>query len=156
MKKKPLISSHIFPFTYLLGYLMEYETARYPPKLCPISIMDSRPTFALHCSMDSTNWSSASWASVENRGLLLWPKPSRSKAKTGRCWERASRFWAQRPTPPPNPCSRTMGVLSLTSSLLKVKVHRWLPLEMGTHCLEKVLSIPRKGQKNNYILWNKW
>lgn len=133
--------------TYLPGYLIEYETAKYPPRLCPSSIIESRPTLVLHCSIDSTNWSSASWASVENRGLLLCPNPSRSRAKMGRCWERMSKFWAQRPTPPPNPWSRTMGVLSLTCSSLKVKVHSWLPLEMGTNCLEKLLSIPRDTKK---------
>lgn len=114
--------------------------------------MDSRPTFTLHCSMDSTNWSSASWASVGNRGLLLCPKPSRSRAQTGRCWERASRFWAQRPTPPPKPWSRTKGVLSLTWSLLKLRVHRWLPLEMGTYCLEKVLCTPEKKEKWLFLI----
>lgn len=130
---------------------MEYDTARYPPRLCPSSIMDSKPTWALHCSTDSTNWSSASWASEENIGLLLWPKPSRSRAKTGRCWDRASRFWAQMATPLPNPWRRTIGVLFFTQSLLKVRVHSRLPLEMGTCCLEKALStsVEGRGEQRN-------
>lgn len=130
--------------THLPGYLIEYDTARYPPRLCPSSIIDSRPTLALHCSIDSTNCSSAFSASVENRGLLLCPKPSRSRAKMGRCGERASKLWAQRPTPHPNPWSNTMGVLSLTWELVKVRVHRQLPLEIGTYCFEKVLFTPAK------------
>lgn len=136
---------------HLLGYSMAYDTARYPPRLWPRRTMESRPTFSLHCSMDSTNCCSASWASVEKSGLLLCPKPSRSRAYTGRSWDKASRFWAHRPTPPPNPWSRTMGVLPVTLSLLKFRVHRRLLLEMEICCFKKGLSTPEGTSQQKRI-----
>lgn len=138
-----------YSLPHLLGYFMEYDTARYPPRLWPRSIMASRPTFSLHCSMDSTNCCSASWASEEKWGLLLRPKPSRSRAYTGRCWDRASRFWAHRPTPPPKPCRRTTGVLP--ASLLNFRVQSWLPLEMDTYCFKKGLSTPKGTSRKNKL-----
>lgn len=50
-------------------------------------------------------------ASEGNGGLELLPKPSRSKAYTGRDLHSASRFLIHRPTPPPKPWTITRGVL---------------------------------------------
>lgn len=83
--------------------------------------MFSRPTDCLHCSMESTNCSSALAASEGNGGLELLPKPSRSKAYTGRDRQSPSRFLIHRPTPPPKPWTITRGVLGAGGYRVTIK-----------------------------------
>lgn len=129
--------------TYLCGYLIVYAAAKYPPKLWPNKIIFSISIFSLHSSIDSTNWVSASAESLLKCGLLLWPNPTRSKAQTVRCRLRASKFKDHSPTPPPNPCIRTSGVL-FGVSWLNINVHILLPLGTKTYAFVKLLWTPAK------------
>lgn len=138
-------------FRYLDGYFNEYAAARNPPRLCPSKIILSNPIFRLHSSIDSTNWFSATSASVSNCGLLLRPNPKRSNAYTVLFTQRSSKFRAQSPTPPPNPWRRTRGVFC-ERFWENVSVHILFPLDKKTYCLLYVHEIPEKRKTENLII----
>lgn len=113
--------------------------------------MRSRPTVCLHCSMEATDCSSASSASVGKGGRELRPKPSRSKAWTGRERLSGSRLRIHRPTPPPKPCTITRGVLETGEGRGRkaLIVRNWMRYCMQLLSGEKALII--KGSKENKV-----
>jgi len=112
-------------YTYLSGYLSAYEATKKPPKLWPSKTIFSIFKASLHCSMESTNCSSARSGLRLNLGRLLRPKPSKSNAYRVRVLLSGSRLFAW-----------NLEVVWLSKEIMFKKQARWLGCAKVKTCKE--------------------